>query len=89
MLLSKHRDADVLFRLGHHMGFECVRGSTYGGATAALMELSRVGRQMHLAITPDGPRGPRRELARGLCFWLRGWGCQSCPWVWASTGRGA
>ena len=31
MLLSKHRDADMLFRLAHHMGFECVRGSTYSG----------------------------------------------------------
>lgn len=68
MLLSKHRDADVLFRLAHHMGFECVRGSTYSGATAALMELSRVGKQMHMAITPDGPRGPRRELAQGPVF---------------------
>ncbi len=68
MLLSKHRDADVLFRLAHHMGFDCVRGSTYSGATAALMELSRVGKQMHMAITPDGPRGPRRELAQGPVF---------------------
>jgi lysophospholipid acyltransferase (LPLAT)-like uncharacterized protein len=68
MLLSKHRDADVLFRLAHHMGFECVRGSTYSGATAALMELSRVGKHMHMAITPDGPRGPRRELAQGPVF---------------------
>jgi lysophospholipid acyltransferase (LPLAT)-like uncharacterized protein len=68
MLLSKHRDADVLFRLAHHMGFECVRGSTYSGATAALLELSRVGKQMHMAITPDGPRGPRRELAQGPVF---------------------
>jgi lysophospholipid acyltransferase (LPLAT)-like uncharacterized protein len=68
MLLSKHRDADVLFRLAHHMGFECVRGSTYSGATAALRELSRLGQQMHMAITPDGPRGPRRELAQGPVF---------------------
>jgi len=68
MLLSKHRDADILFRLAHHMGFECVRGSTYSGATAALMELTRVGQQMHMAITPDGPRGPRRELAQGPVF---------------------
>jgi lysophospholipid acyltransferase (LPLAT)-like uncharacterized protein len=68
MLLSKHRDADVLFRLAHHMGFECVRGSTYGGATAALMELSRLGKHMHMTITPDGPRGPRRQLAQGPVF---------------------
>ncbi|MAT68828.1 MAG: hypothetical protein CMJ58_04830 [Planctomycetaceae bacterium] len=68
MLLSKHRDADVLDRLAYHMGFECVRGSTYNGATSALMELARRGRQMHLTITPDGPRGPRRTLAQGAVF---------------------
>jgi lysophospholipid acyltransferase (LPLAT)-like uncharacterized protein len=68
MLLSKHHDADILFRLAHHMGFDCVRGSTYSGATAALMELARRGRRLHMAITPDGPRGPRRELAQGPVF---------------------
>lgn len=68
MLLSKHRDADILMRLAYHMGFECVRGSTYGGATEALLELSRRGRNVHLAITPDGPRGPRRQLAQGPVF---------------------
>jgi lysophospholipid acyltransferase (LPLAT)-like uncharacterized protein len=68
MLLSKHRDADILYRLAYHMGFQCVRGSTYGGATEALLELSRKGRHMHMAITPDGPRGPRRQLAQGPVF---------------------
>ncbi|MCA9235649.1 MAG: lysophospholipid acyltransferase family protein [Planctomycetales bacterium] len=68
MLLSKHRDADVLDRLAYHLGFDCVRGSTYNGATSALMELARKGRQMHLTITPDGPRGPRRTLAQGAVF---------------------
>jgi lysophospholipid acyltransferase (LPLAT)-like uncharacterized protein len=68
MLLSKHRDADILFRLAHHMGFECVRGSTQRGGAAALMELSRQGANMHVAITPDGPRGPRRVLAQGAVF---------------------
>jgi lysophospholipid acyltransferase (LPLAT)-like uncharacterized protein len=68
MLLSKHKDADILFRLAHHMGFECVRGSTYGGATEALLELARRGQHMHLTITPDGPRGPRRKLAQGPVY---------------------
>jgi lysophospholipid acyltransferase (LPLAT)-like uncharacterized protein len=68
MLLSKHRDADILYRLAYHMGFKCVRGSTYGGATEALLELSRPGRHLHMAITPDGPRGPRRRLAQGAIF---------------------
>ena len=68
MLLSKHRDADILYRLAYHLGFQCVRGSTYGGAAEALLELSRRGREMHMAITPDGPRGPRRRLAQGAVY---------------------
>ena len=37
MLLSRHRDADILFEIGSRMGFDFVRGSTYGGGTAALL----------------------------------------------------
>ena len=68
MLLSRHKDADVLARVAHHMGFDCVRGSTNRGSIAALRELTRRGRHMHLTITPDGPRGPRRRLAVGPIF---------------------
>jgi len=68
MLLSRHRDADILTRVAYHLGFDCVRGSTNRGAAAALLELSRLGKKMHLTITPDGPRGPRRKLAVGAVF---------------------
>src|SRR6187455_710448 len=35
MLLSRHRDAEILSHVAHHMGFSCIRGSTArGGATA-------------------------------------------------------
>lgn len=68
MLLSKHRDAEVLARVASHLGFDCVRGSTNRGSTAALMDLRRRGRYMHLTITPDGPRGPRRKLAIGPVY---------------------
>ena len=68
MLLSRHRDADILERVAYHMGFDCVRGSTNRGGAAALRELVRRGRHMHIAITPDGPRGPRRQLAQGPVY---------------------
>ena len=68
MLLSRHRDADVLARVAYHMGFECVRGSTYRGATTALRELTRRSHRMNLTITPDGPRGPRRQLTQGSIY---------------------
>lgn len=68
MLLSRHKDADILARVAHHGGFDCVRGSSNKGAAAALLEMKRRGKHMHLTITPDGPRGPRRKLAIGPVY---------------------
>ena len=70
MLLSRHRDADVLEDVAHMLGFESVRGSTNRGGVEALREMMRKeeGDRLHLTITPDGPRGPRRVLAPGCIF---------------------
>lgn len=68
MLLSQHRDAEILSRVAFHLGFEFVRGSTRRGGVAALRQLLRKSQQMNLAITPDGPRGPRRQLAAGPIY---------------------
>jgi lysophospholipid acyltransferase (LPLAT)-like uncharacterized protein len=68
MLLSQHRDADILASVAHRMGFDCVRGSTYRGAARAIWELSDRSRRQHLTMTPDGPRGPRRQLAQGPVY---------------------
>jgi lysophospholipid acyltransferase (LPLAT)-like uncharacterized protein len=68
MLLSQHRDADILTRTAYHMGFEFVRGSSYRGGMTALRELVRRSGSMNLTITPDGPRGPRRVLAQGPVY---------------------
>ena len=69
MLLSRHRDAEVLSYAANHLGFEFVRGSTNRGGVSALRQLLAKSRDMHLTITPDGPRGPRRQLAPG-CIYL-------------------
>jgi lysophospholipid acyltransferase (LPLAT)-like uncharacterized protein len=68
MLLSQHGDADILARIAGHFGFGCVRGSTYRGGARALWELEERSRTQHLTITPDGPRGPRRQLAQGPIY---------------------
>jgi len=68
MLLSRHKDADILARVAHLTGFGCVRGSSNKGATAALLELTHRGKNTHLTITPDGPRGPRRKMAIGPIY---------------------
>jgi lysophospholipid acyltransferase (LPLAT)-like uncharacterized protein len=68
MLLSRHQDAEWLSQAARHMGFGTVRGSTSRGGVAALRELMRTSATKNLAITPDGPRGPRRRLASGCIF---------------------
>jgi lysophospholipid acyltransferase (LPLAT)-like uncharacterized protein len=68
MLLSRHRDAEILSRAAYHMGFDFVRGSTNRGGVAAMRKLLEKSRHMHLTITPDGPRGPRRKMAPGSIY---------------------
>ncbi|OHB67236.1 MAG: hypothetical protein A2V70_00590 [Planctomycetes bacterium RBG_13_63_9] len=68
MLLSRHRDAEILSHAARHLGFDFVRGSTNRGGVTAIRELLRKSRKMHLTITPDGPRGPRRRVAPGAVF---------------------
>lgn len=68
MLLSQHGDAEILAWVAKRMGFDCVRGSTHRGAAKALWELFERSKYQHLTITPDGPRGPRRQLAQGPIY---------------------
>ena len=66
VLVSEHRDGDHLTRLLHHFGFGTVRGSSTRGGVRGLKGLIRSARRgQDLAITPDGPRGPNRELKLG------------------------
>jgi hypothetical protein len=67
-LLSRHGDADILSRLLYQFRLKAVRGSTRRGGVAALLQLLRQKEIMHLAITPDGPRGPRRRMAPGPVY---------------------
>jgi lysophospholipid acyltransferase (LPLAT)-like uncharacterized protein len=66
VLISEHRDGEIIARIASAMGFRTVRGSTYRGADRALAGLVRELRDGHdVAVTPDGPRGPARQFAPG------------------------
>lgn len=68
ILLSRHRDAEILAEAARLMGFDPIRGSTRRGGAEALCRLLHYGRSHHIGITPDGPRGPRRRLAPGAVY---------------------
>ena len=66
ILVSSHRDGEIIARIIHRFGFRTIRGSSSRGAGRALLGLVReleAGREV--AVTPDGPRGPARRFAAG------------------------
>lgn len=66
VLISEHRDGELVARAATSLGFGLIRGSTTRGAERALIEMGRELKVGHeVAITPDGPRGPARKFAPG------------------------
>ena len=66
LLISEHRDGELIARTASALGYELVRGSTTRGGERALLALVReLKRGKEVAITPDGPRGPAARYAPG------------------------
>lgn len=65
-LISQHRDGDYIAAIVEGWGFETIRGSSSRGGSAALRQMVRTLRRTALAVTPDGPRGPREKVKPGL-----------------------
>ena len=68
VLISQHADGQLIAEACRHLKFRLVRGSTTRGGAEAVRQMLRVSAQAHLAITPDGPRGPRRQVQPGLVY---------------------
>ncbi len=67
VLVSQHRDARMIGRVMALHGLSTVHGSSTRGGTAAMRALLRAVRAgSDLAITPDGPKGPRRRAKSGV-----------------------
>jgi lysophospholipid acyltransferase (LPLAT)-like uncharacterized protein len=65
-LVSASKDGALLAAIFERFGVHAVRGSSSRRGAQALRELSTwAERGYDLAITPDGPRGPRYVLAEG------------------------
>jgi lysophospholipid acyltransferase (LPLAT)-like uncharacterized protein len=67
IVVSEAREGQYLADLGRVLGYRAVRGSSTRGASRALLGAVRELREGRaVAFTPDGPRGPRRELKPGV-----------------------
>jgi lysophospholipid acyltransferase (LPLAT)-like uncharacterized protein len=68
ILISDHRDGELVTQVVTRMGFGVVRGSSTRGGARALREMRQRVDRGHLCVTPDGPRGPRRCVHQGLPY---------------------
>jgi lysophospholipid acyltransferase (LPLAT)-like uncharacterized protein len=66
VLISEHRDGELVARAAASLGYGLIRGSSTRGADRALITIVRELTAGHeVAITPDGPRGPAETFAPG------------------------
>jgi hypothetical protein len=79
-IVSASRDGGVVARILEHFGVQPVRGSSSRRGPQALLELTTWSeRGYDLAITPDGPRGPRYVIQPGAIALAQLTGCPVIP----------
>ena len=80
-IISTSRDGEYQNRIFRRFGFQTVRGSTSarGAVQAALTMVRHLKGGAILAFTPDGPRGPSRQVQPGAIFLAQKSGCPIIP----------
>ncbi len=66
-MISDHKDGEFITRAVKYLGIDSVRGSsTRGGAKALIAAIKELRIGNDIAITPDGPNGPRFCVSNGV-----------------------
>jgi lysophospholipid acyltransferase (LPLAT)-like uncharacterized protein len=65
ILVSQHRDGEMIARALKLLGFTVTRGSTTRGGMTACRLMTRMIKKHDIVITPDGPKGPRYHFSPG------------------------
>jgi len=65
-LVSKSKDGDILTRLLHKWKYDVIRGSSSKSGKEALEQIiGEITDGNSVVLTPDGPRGPTKEIKNG------------------------
>ena len=65
-LVSKSKDGDILNRVLLKWNYKVIRGSSSQGGKEAINDISEfVNKNNSAVLTPDGPRGPAKEIKNG------------------------
>ncbi len=68
VLCSHHKDGEIVNQASLALGLHIVRGSSNRGGSSAIRQMKQNAKFSSIAVTPDGPRGPRREMAIGPVY---------------------
>jgi lysophospholipid acyltransferase (LPLAT)-like uncharacterized protein len=67
VLISRHRDGEFIARVMGYFRLGTIRGSYRKGTVSSLREIIHDLRNgFDVAITPDGPKGPRFQVKKGI-----------------------
>jgi lysophospholipid acyltransferase (LPLAT)-like uncharacterized protein len=64
-LVSPHRDGQVVGKALKRFGFHAILGSTHRKGFSGFKQMVKA-QESDIAIVPDGPRGPRRQVQIGV-----------------------
>jgi lysophospholipid acyltransferase (LPLAT)-like uncharacterized protein len=79
-IISIHEDGEMISRAMGMFNIASIRGSTTRGGTKALREMITVQKSGgDIAITPDGPKGPRHIAQNGAIILAKATGAPICP----------
>jgi lysophospholipid acyltransferase (LPLAT)-like uncharacterized protein len=80
VLVSPSADGEISERMLRAFGYRVIRGSSSRGGARAVREMvGELERGSVIALTPDGPRGPRHAMNPGLAWMSRATGFPVVP----------
>lgn len=85
ILISQHKDGELIARVIEIFGFGTVRGSSTRGGAQAMREMIRAVKESDIGITPDGPRGPKYVVQEGTIALARLTGRPIIPLTFGSS----
>ena len=88
-LISRSRDGEIIAAAAESLGIKTVRGSKKKGGTQASLEILDVLKEgNNVAITIDGPKGPKEVVKKGIVEIAKLSGVPIVPFAWYSPSKG-
>ncbi|MGE4278612.1 MAG: lysophospholipid acyltransferase family protein [Magnetospirillum sp.] len=88
ILISQHRDGQLIARTSAHFGIASIAGSSSRGGAGALRAMLKVLKSGgYVGLSPDGPKGPRMRASDGVVILSKLSGCPIVPIAYSATPR--